>query len=42
MDGGNTDMRKVTRKDKVNGSKVLDAVAMLGTVFLNVVHVVHE
>jgi len=38
MDCGNTYMRKVTRKDKVNGSEVSDALAMLGTVVLNVVH----
>ena len=29
-------------KGKVNGFDVSDALAMLGTVFLNIVHVVHE
>ena len=30
-----TDMRKVTRKGKVNGSEVSNAFAMLGTIALN-------
>lgn len=34
-------MRKVIKKVKVNGSKVPDALAMLGTVVLNVVNFVH-
>ena len=39
---GSTNMRRVTRKGKVNGSGVSDALAMLGTVVLNVVHDVHK
>jgi len=42
MDGGSTDMRTVTSKGKVNGSEVLDALAKLGTMILNVVHVMHK
>jgi len=35
-------MRKVTRKGKVNGSKASDVWVMLGTIVLNVVHVMHK
>ena len=42
MDGGSIDMRKVTKKGKVNGFEVLDAMAKLGTLVLNGVHVVHK
>jgi len=35
MDGGSTNMRKVTKTGKVNGSEVSDALVMLGVVFLN-------
>jgi len=34
-------MRKVIRKGKVNGFEASDALAMLGIVVLNVLHVVH-
>ena len=33
---------KGNEKGRVNGSKVSDALATLGTVVLNIVHVVHE
>ena len=42
MDSISADIRKVTRKGKVNGSEVLDALSMLGISILNIVHVVHE
>lgn len=42
MDGGSTDMIRVTRKGKVNGPEVSDVLANLGTVVLNVVYVVHK
>ncbi len=42
MDGGTTDMRKVIKKGKVNGSEVSYAWAKLGTMVLKVVHVVHK
>ena len=42
MDSSSADTRNVTRKGKVNGSKVSDALAMLGTIVLNVVHVLHK
>jgi hypothetical protein len=35
-------MRKVIRKCKVNGFDVSDSLAMLGTVILNFLHVVHK
>ena len=41
MDSGSTIMRKVIRKGKVNGFEASDALAMLGIVVLNVLHVVH-
>ena len=40
MDDDITIMGKLTRKGKLNGSYVLDALVMLGTIVLNVVHVV--
>ena len=42
MDGGRTIIRKVTRKVKVNIFEESDALAMLGNIVLNVVHVVHK
>ena len=42
MDHGSIDMRKVTRKDRVNGYEAANALAMLGIVVLNVVHVMHK
>jgi len=42
MDGGSIDVRRVTKKGKVNGSEVSYALAMLGMNVLNFVHVVHE
>ena len=41
MNGGRTIMRKVIRKGKINGFEVSYALAKLGTVVLNVVHVVY-
>ena len=41
MDGGGTIVRKVTKKDKLNGFKALDALSMLETIVLNVVHFMH-
>jgi len=38
MDGGGTELRKVTRKGKVNGSKVSNAFSKMGTMVLNVLH----
>ena len=38
MDDDKTNMRKVTREGKLNGSEVSDALAMLGMIFLSVVH----
>jgi len=35
-------MRRVSRKGKVNGSKVSYALAKLGTVVLNVMHAMHK
>jgi len=35
MGGSSADMRKITRKGKVNGSEVSYALAMLGTISLN-------
>jgi len=40
MDGGSTNMRKVTKEGKVNGSGLSYALAKVGTMILNVVHVV--
>ena len=42
MYSGRIVMRKVTRKGKVNGFEVSYALAMLGTVVLNVVHDMHR
>ncbi len=42
MDDRGIDKIKVTKKGKVNGSKVSDALSKLGTMVLNVVHVVHK
>jgi len=42
MDDNKTVKRKVTMKGKVNGSKVLGALALLGMIVLNVVHVMHK
>jgi len=42
MDGVGIDMRMVTIKDKVNGSKVSDGLTKLGTIVLNVLYVVHQ
>jgi len=42
MNGGSINMGKVTMKGKVNGSKVSDALTMLGIVILDVAHVLHE
>ena len=41
MDDGRIVMGKVIKKGEVNVSDVLDALAMLGTGVLNVVHVLH-
>lgn len=35
-------MRKVIRKGKVNGFEVPDALAKLGIIVLNIVHVIHR
>jgi len=42
MDGGMIVMGKITKKGKVNGLEVLDGLTKLGTMVLNVVHVVHK
>jgi len=42
MDDGRIIMRKVTRKGKVNGLEASYALAMFGTVVLNVVYVVKK
>ena len=39
---GSTNMRRVTRKGKVNGPEVSDGLTKLGTMVPNVVHVVHK
>jgi len=38
MDSGSIDVRRVTIKGKLNGYEVSDALPMLGTIVLNVVH----
>jgi len=42
MDSGRTVMTKVTMKGKVSVFGASNALGMLGTIVLNVVHVVHE
>ena len=42
MESGSIVMIKITRKYKVNGFEVSEALAMLGIIVLNIVHVVHE
>ena len=42
MDGSSIVMSKVTGKGKANRFEVSYALAMLGTVVLNVAHVLHE
>jgi len=42
MDNDKIVMGKIIKKDKLNGLEASYALAMLGTVVLNVVHVVHE
>jgi len=41
MDDGQTVMRKVIRKGKVNRFEMSDSLAMLGTIVLDVEHVLH-
>ena len=41
MDGGRIVVRKLIKNGKVNGFEVSNSLAMLGTVVLDVVHVVH-
>ena len=41
MDGSNIVMRKVARKGKVNGFEASYALAILGTIVLNVADVLH-
>ena len=41
MDGESTDMTKVTRMGKVNGSEGSYALATLGTVVLDVAYLLH-
>jgi len=42
MDGSSIIMRKITKKGKVNGLEASYALYMLGTIVLNVAHVLHE
>jgi len=42
MDDDRTVMRNVTRKGKVNGSEASGALAMLGTIVLNIMHDMHK
>jgi len=42
MDVSSIVMRKITGKGKVNGFEALYALAILGTIVLNVAHVLHE
>ena len=42
MGGSGIVMRKVIGKGKVNGFEASYALAMLGTIVLNVAHILHE
>ena len=42
MDNSSADTRNVTRKGKINGFGASYALAILGTIILNVAHVFHE